>query len=60
MVKLKNDHMCRCTFVMPVVKGSGIEKMYIRKKLEIHDTGRMDYTSMGWAHYFNPVNKKKM
>ena len=33
MVKLKNDHMCRCTFVMLVVKGSRIDKRAIRKKL---------------------------
>ena len=45
MVKLKNDHMCRCTFVILVVKGSGIEKMARRKKLELCDTGRMDYPS---------------
>ena len=45
MVKLKNDHMCRCTFVILVVKGTGIEKMAIMEKLELHDTGRMDYPS---------------
>ena len=31
--------MCRCTFVMLVVKGSGIEQRAIRNKLELHDTG---------------------
>ena len=60
MVKLKNDHMCQCTFVMLVVKGSRIEQRDIRQKLELHDTGRMDYSSRGWANYFYPVNKKKM
>ena len=52
MVKLKNDHMCQCTFVMLVVKGSEIEQRAIRQKLELHDTCRMDYPSKGWAHYF--------